>query len=139
MSYQLNRAHLLICIFAALVVTGGFVWHLLFGLPSTLAFMAWWVSVAIVLFYVIGQFARSILIKQVFVPNNDEYDLSDDPEYQAFMASLNNEAPPTPTDVMFSEPLQSEPMMELEPMPMMDYDDTLSDPFMEPMPLNDAS
>jgi hypothetical protein len=67
MSYQLNRSHLLICIFAGIVITSGFVWHLFFSRPFSLFAMALWVCAVIVLFYFIGHFARSILIKHVYV------------------------------------------------------------------------
>lgn len=125
MSYQLNRVHLLLCIFAGLMLAGGFVYLLFFGLPPTLFTMALWVSSGIVLFYCIGHFVRSFLIQKVFVPQ-EEYDFSQDEEYQAFMESLNAEPEP-PKDVMLEDPMQ------------MEFDDTLGEPFMEPMPLEDVS
>lgn len=123
MSYQLNRVHLLICIFAGLVLTGGGVWHLFFGTPSPLFTMVMWVNFGIVVFYCIGQFARSILIKKVFVPE-EKYGFLQDEEYKEFTESLETETTP-PTDVMFDDPTQAE----------LEFDD----PVMEPMPLNDAS
>ena len=120
MSYQLNRVHLLICIFAGLVLAAGFVWRLFSPWPSNLFTFAMWVSAAIIVFYIIGTFVRAFLISKVFVPT-EEYDFSQDEEYQAFMASLNNEAPPA-EDVMLDAPID-----EIE------YDETLNDPFMEPL------
>ncbi|MCL2577419.1 MAG: hypothetical protein FWE27_05135 [Defluviitaleaceae bacterium] len=125
MSYQLNRVHLLICVFAALVLAGGFVWLIFFGDPFPLFTMAMWVSAGIIIFYIIGQFARSFLIAKVFV-SEEEYDFSQDEEYLAFMASLENDAG-EPTDVMQDDPLQSD-----------EFDDSLDDPFMEHMPLESA-
>ncbi|MDR0272534.1 MAG: hypothetical protein LBI27_04370 [Clostridiales bacterium] len=129
MSYQLNKVHLLICIFAGVVLAGGFVWQLVFTLPvpNTLFTMAWWVSLGIVLFYCVGAFARSFLIQQVFVPIEDEYNLAEDEEYQAFVKSLETQN--EPSDVMFDDPLHD----------LNSYDDSLNDPFMEPLPLEDAS
>ena len=121
--YQLNRAHLLICIFAGFVLTGGFVWHLFFDFPYTLFSMALWVSSAIVLFYFLGLIARSFLISQVFVPE-EEYDFSQDEEYLAFMEGLENKEAEL-SDVMLNDPLEGGE-------PMMDYDDSIEDPFMEP-------
>lgn len=123
MSYQLNRVHLLICIFAGLVLAGGFVWLIFFGDAFPLFTMAMWVSAGIVLFYVIGQFARSILIQKVFVPE-EEYDFANDEEYIAFMAKLNGETVEPPTNVMFDDPMQVDAM---------EFDDSLDDPFMEPV------
>ena len=125
MSYQLNRVHLLICIFAGIVLAAGFVWHIFFRLPHSLFTMALWVSSAIVLFYFIGHIIRSVLINQVFVPSED-YDFSDDPEYQAIFGN-NQEDNSSPPNVMFDEPL------------MMDSfdDDELNDPFLESMALKD--
>jgi hypothetical protein len=120
MSYQLNKAHLLICIFAGLVLTGGFVWLLFFGSPFPLFSMAMWVSASIVVFYVVGHFARSILIRDVFVPE-DEYDFSQDEEYQAFMESLENDDGEL-SDVMFDDPVGPEDL---------DFEDSLDEPFME--------
>jgi len=68
MSYQLNKSHLLICIVAALVITAGFIIHHLLGLPFGLFTMALWVSLVIVIFYVVGHIARAILIGGVFTP-----------------------------------------------------------------------
>lgn len=119
MSYRLNRIHIIICILAATVLAAGFVWHLVIGIPSSLFTFAMWISGAIIVFYIIGTFVRAILIKKVFVP--EEHDFSQDEEYQAFMENLNNEGEP-PADVM-----QEEPLAEIE------YDDSLSDPFMEPL------
>jgi hypothetical protein len=126
MTYRLNRAHLLISVLAALVMTAGFVYRLFFDAPHTLFNMAWWVSFAIVLFYIIGQFARSILIEKVFLPLDMEYDLSQDEEYQTFMANLNDEAP---QNTMQEEPLQME---------MVQFDDLLDEPFAEPVMHEDA-
>jgi hypothetical protein len=126
MTYRLNRSHLLISVLAALVMTGGFVYRLFFDTPHTLFNMAWWVSFAIVLFYIIGQFARSILIEKVFLPLDMEYDLSQDEEYQTFMSNLN-ESPPE--NIMQEEPLQME---------MVEFDDLLNEPFAEPAMHDDA-
>ncbi|MCL2225588.1 MAG: DUF3311 domain-containing protein [Defluviitaleaceae bacterium] len=126
--YQLNKAHLLICIFAGLVLTSGFVWLIFFGVPFQLFRMAMWVSAGIVIFYVIGQFARSILIEKVFM-ETDEFELPPDEEYPEFMESLHDDAE-NPSDVMYDDPMNSESMK---------YDDSLDDPYMEPMPLESAS
>jgi hypothetical protein len=88
--------------------------------------MAWWVSLSIVIFYVIGQFARSILIEKVFMPIEDEYDFSQDEEYQTFMANLNEQYE-SPEDVMQEEPLEVEPL---------EFDDSFDDPLMEVVPLD---
>jgi hypothetical protein len=127
MSYQLNRAHLLICIFAGLVLCGGFVWHIFFRPSFTLFTMALWVSSAIVLFYFVGKIVRSYLISEVFVPIVDDYNFEEDEEYQAFVASLENNGE-EPADVMLDDPLQEIP----------EFDD-LNDPFMEPISFEDAS
>jgi hypothetical protein len=123
-SYQLNKVHLLICIFAGLILAGGFVWHLFFGLSFRLFTMALWVSLAIVMFYFVGHVARSILINKVFVPVNEQYDFSEDEEYKAFMESLENK-PVEPDGVMYDDPMQADPLAS--------YDDSLDDPLMEPM------
>jgi len=120
--------HLLICIFAGLVLASGFVWHLFFGLAFNLFTMALWVSSGIIMFYFVGQIARSILIKKVFVPVADEYDFSEDEEYKAFVEGLETKVE-EPKNVMFDDPMQDS----------MEFDDSLDDPFMEPMSLNDAS
>jgi hypothetical protein len=103
-SYQLNRVHLLICIFAGLVLTCGFVWRLFFEIPSPLFTMAMWVSFAIVFFYFVGHIVRSILISKVFDKPVVHYDLSEDEEYQKFMASLDSDGEPV-ENVMFEEPV----------------------------------
>ena len=130
MTYRLNRAHLLISVFAGLVFAGIFVYRLFFELPHHLFDMAMWISLAIVIFYVIGVFARSFLIQEVFVPE-EEYDFSQDEEYLAFMESLENdgeeiETIEAPTDVMLDDPAD----------PFEDYDDSLNDPFIDPVPLD---
>jgi hypothetical protein len=117
---------LLISIFAGLVFAGGFVWRLFIGMPDGLFNMAWWVSLGIVIFYIIGQFARSILVEQVFLPIENEYDFSQDEEYKTFMANLDEEYA-TPENVMFDEPNHTE------------FDDSFDDGHLEPMPLQDAS
>jgi len=89
--------------------------------------MALWVSVAIVLFYFAGRIARSILIDKIFVPVNDEYDFSQDEEYQAFIEGLEQK-PEDPVGVMFDDPMAQE----------IPYDESLRDPFLEPMPLDGA-
>jgi len=134
MSYQLNKAHLLICIFAGLVLTGGFVWLIFFGAPFPLFTMAMWVSAGIIIFYVIGQFARSILVTDIFPPpEEEEEELEEDPD--ALMdeegAMLEEAEDAMPQDVMYNEPLHHPEMME--------YEDALDDPFMNPSPLDNAS
>ena len=131
MTYRLNRSHLLISVFAGLVFSGIFVYRLFFELPHPLFNMAFWVSLAIVIFYVIGVFARSFLIQEVFVIE-DEYDFSQDEDYLEFMASLEGggeeiETVEMPTDVMLDDP-QADPLD--------DYDDPLNDPFMDTVPLD---
>ncbi|MCL2048943.1 MAG: hypothetical protein FWG87_09465 [Defluviitaleaceae bacterium] len=118
MSYQLNRLHLLICVFAGLVLTVGFVWHLFFGLPFHLFTMALWVSFAIVFFYFVGHIVRSILISQVFNTGVVDYDLSEDEEYQKFMASLEAEGAEAPEGLLLAEPLLDETLFEeyVEPL-----------------------
>ena len=128
MSYQLNKSHLLICIFAGVVLAGGFVWQIFFSFPHPLFGMAMWVSLGIVIFYVIGYIARYILINSVFVRHDHDYDFSQDEEYQSFVASLETQGM-EPMDLMTEDPLET----------MDSYDDTLDDPFMEPVPLDDAS
>ncbi|MCL1844016.1 MAG: hypothetical protein FWF79_09400 [Defluviitaleaceae bacterium] len=116
MSYQLNRVHLLICIFAALVLTAGFVWHIFFSMPYSLFTMALWVSSAIVLFWCIGHFIRSFLIKEVFVPLEEEYNFDDDPEYQAIMGITPAEQIEfdAPEGVMFDDPMAADPLLDYE-------------------------
>jgi hypothetical protein len=104
-SYQLNRVHLLICIFAGLVLTCGFVWHLFFGLRFELFTMSLWVSFAIVFFYFVGHIVRSILINRIFVPGAGDYDFSEDEEYQKFLESLESSGE-SPSDLMSEEPLE---------------------------------
>ncbi|MCL1884545.1 MAG: hypothetical protein FWF81_12450 [Defluviitaleaceae bacterium] len=122
MSYQLNKSHLIISILAALVLAAGFVWHRIFGPPFNLFTMAMWVSSAIVMFYVIGHIARNILINKVFLPFDDEYDFSQDEEYQEFMASFDDENA-EPSDVMLDDPSVIGEVFE----------DSLEEPFMVPL------
>jgi hypothetical protein len=124
MTYRLNRVHLLITAFAGVVLSGGFVYHRFFAMPHTLFSMALWVSSGLVLFYCIGFFARAYLIQNVFVPP-PEYDFSQDEEYLAFMASLENDgAQPPPEEMQLPDPMLDDLMME--------YDDS-NDPFAEPI------
>lgn len=128
MSYQLNRVHLLICVFAGLVVTGGFVWHIFFEMPRTLFTMAFWISAALVLFYFVGHIVRSYLLAHVFLPPEEEFNFEEDEEYQAFVASLE-EQELEPVDVMTEEPAEFDAPLG----------DPLLDEFDEPMPvLNDT-
>ena len=142
MSYQLNRIHLLICIFAGLVLTVGFVWHRFFGLPFHLFTMSLWVSFAIVFFYFVGHIVRAILLSQVFLPDAGNYDLSEDEEYQKFMASLETESEGELADVMFEDPsvIPEEEVLndpdELDGLEDL-YDDDKDDEFVSS--LNDAS
>ena len=126
MSYRLYKSHLLICIFAALMLTGGFVWQMFFSIPIPFIARIIWICSGIVIFYFIGHIARAILINDVF-KRRDEYNFEEDEEYQAFVASLeSNEM--APMNVMLDDPIET-----------VDYDDTLNDPFMEPVSLDDAS
>ena len=63
MSGFLEKLHLYVCIIAAIVMS---VVCILIGAP--LYQMAAWVSLTIVVFYVIGQFVRYFLVTNVFPP-----------------------------------------------------------------------
>jgi len=85
--------------------------------------MALWVSATIVLFYFAGRIARGILIDKVFVPVNDEYDFSQDEEYQAFIEGLEAAPMEDLGGVMLDDPVEQE----------IPYDESLRDPFLEPL------
>ncbi|MCL2355678.1 MAG: hypothetical protein FWC70_00795 [Defluviitaleaceae bacterium] len=105
MSYQLNRIHLLISVLAGVVIAGAFVWTIFFDMPRHLFTMTFWVSITIVVFYFVGHFVRSYLLTNVFVPLENTYNFAEDEEYQAFVASLENQELGT-LDVMTEEPLE---------------------------------
>ncbi|MCL1846174.1 MAG: hypothetical protein FWF77_09755 [Defluviitaleaceae bacterium] len=105
MPYQINRVHLLICVLAGTVITGGFVWLIFFDLPHATFRMIFWINVTLVAFYFIGQFARSYLLANVFVPIEDGFNLEEDEEYKAFVAQLEAQGADS-IDLMVEEPLE---------------------------------
>ena len=73
MSERLNKVHLVISTIAATVVAVGFIVIHVYDETHGLLLFAMWVSIAIILFYLIGHLARAFLITKVFVmPDEDE-------------------------------------------------------------------
>lgn len=74
MSHRLNKSHLIICIIAALVIGVGIVVHYsMESLPisedsNNYFVMALWVSLVIVIFYIVGHIARYVLVTGVYPP-----------------------------------------------------------------------
>ncbi|MCL1878794.1 MAG: hypothetical protein FWF80_08040 [Defluviitaleaceae bacterium] len=120
MTYQINRMHLLICILAGTVISGGFVWFIFFDLPRTLFHMAFWVSLAIVVFYFIGCFVRGYLLANVFLEDKG-YNFEEDEEYQAFVANLEGRML-DPADLMTEEPIEF-----VDPLEGEEFDDAFSE------------
>ena len=79
MSHRLNKSHLIICVIAALVIVVGIVVHYrLDGLAfpnnsnnSDYFVMALWVSLVIVVFYIVGHIARYVLLTGVYPPQEE--------------------------------------------------------------------
>jgi hypothetical protein len=64
---KLDKSHLIIAVFAAVVMLSGFIIQNLIGMQNYPISIVMWVNIVIVLFYFLGIIIRYYLIKSVFM------------------------------------------------------------------------
>ena len=108
---RLEKIHLVICTIAAFVMTAGFVVRALLSPPTgfpTLFSMAMWVSLSIIVFYVVGIFVKAFLVNNVFA-------MPESSDLEEIEASANteliDEAPPIQDDV-YDDTIYDDAMLE---------------------------
>jgi hypothetical protein len=90
LSYQLNKLHILIILFAASIMTGICIYNYIYR-QITFFEMTLLVSVTIVCFYILGVFVRAYLIQRVFPPQPhwmDALDLGESDEEPVEMTEM---------------------------------------------------
>jgi len=106
-SEKLEKIHLILCMLAASSIAVGFVIRALYAPPAEYAMlfnMALWVSLSIMIFYVLGIFVKAFLVNSVFplpvdgidTENVDDMNIADEQEIV-----FSEEVPP---DMMYDEP-----------------------------------